>query len=91
MKYREAGQRYHKTTFRVSEKTITSIATLKKRELTRPKLGEGENIYGEKIKPWFEKDKVSIITVIIMQVPCYRGWLNLAGEAPPSLHEKNAH
>ena len=46
-----------------------------------PKLDEGQDIYGEKIKSWLEDAKINTLTVLIMQVPCCRGLLNLAMQA----------
>ncbi len=43
-----------------------------------PKLDENQDIYVEKIKCWFEEAKINTLTVLIMQVPCCRGLLNLA-------------
>jgi hypothetical protein len=34
-----------------------------------PKLDEGQDVYAEKIKSWFEKAKINTLTVLIMQVP----------------------
>ena len=38
-----------------------------------PKLDEGQDIYEEKIKSWFEDAKINTLTVMIMQVPCCMG------------------
>lgn len=46
-----------------------------------PKLDEGQDAYVEKIKSWFEDAKINTLTVMIMQVPCCMGLLNLAKEA----------
>jgi hypothetical protein len=46
-----------------------------------PKLDEGQDIYLEKIKSWFEDAKINTLTVLIMQVPCCMGLLNLAQQA----------
>lgn len=46
-----------------------------------PKLDEGQDIYLEKIKSWFEDAKINTLTVLIMQVPCCTGLLNLAKKA----------
>ena len=46
-----------------------------------PKLDESQNIYQEKIKAWFEDAKINTLTVLIMQVPCCMGLLNLAQQA----------
>ncbi len=46
-----------------------------------PKLDEGQDVYLEKIKSWLEDAKINTLTVLIMQVPCCRGLLNLAMQA----------
>ena len=46
-----------------------------------PKLDEGQDIYVEKIKGWFEEAKINTLTVLIMQVPCCTGLINLAQQA----------
>lgn len=46
-----------------------------------PKLDEGQDIYVEKIKAWFEEAKINTLTVLIMQVPCCMGLMNLAQQA----------
>ncbi|MBU2495124.1 MAG: 4Fe-4S binding protein [Candidatus Omnitrophica bacterium] len=46
-----------------------------------PKLDENQEIYLEKIRAWFEDAKINTLTVMIMQVPCCRGLLNLAQTA----------
>lgn len=46
-----------------------------------PKLDEGQDIYLEKIKSWFEDAKINTLTVLIMQVPCCMGLLSLAKKA----------
>jgi len=43
-----------------------------------PKLDEGQDVYVEKIKAWFEDAKINTLTVMIMQVPCCMGLLNIA-------------
>jgi hypothetical protein len=49
-----------------------------------PKLDEGQDIYLEKIKSWLEDAKINTLTVLIMQVPCCMGLLNLAQQAARS-------
>jgi len=49
-----------------------------------PKLDEGQDIYVEKIKSWLEDAKINTLTVLIMQVPCCTGLLNLAQQAAQS-------
>jgi hypothetical protein len=46
-----------------------------------PKLDEGQDIYQEKIKSWFEDAQINTLTVLIMQVPCCMGLLNLTQQA----------
>ena len=46
-----------------------------------PKLDEGQDVYVEKIKSWFEDAKINTLTVMIMQVPCCMGLLNIAKQA----------
>jgi hypothetical protein len=49
-----------------------------------PKLDEGQDVYTEKIKSWLEDAKINTLTVLIMQVPCCMGLLNLAQQAVQS-------
>ena len=49
-----------------------------------PKLDEGQDVYVEKIKSWLEDAKINTLTVLIMQVPCCTGLLNLAQQAAQS-------
>jgi hypothetical protein len=53
-----------------------------------PKLDEGQDIYVEKIKSWLEDAKINTLTVLIMQVPCCMGLLNLAKQAAESSKRK---
>jgi hypothetical protein len=46
-----------------------------------PKLDQGQDIYLEKIKSWFDEAKINTLTVLIMQVPCCTGLLHLAQQA----------
>lgn len=46
-----------------------------------PKLDEGQEVYIEKIRSWLEDARINTLTVLIMQVPCCRGLLNLAKQA----------
>ena len=43
-----------------------------------PKLDEGHDIYAAKIKSWLEDAQINTLTVLIMQVPCCRGLVQLA-------------
>ena len=49
-----------------------------------PKLDEGQDVYSAKIKSWLEDARINTLTVLIMQVPCCMGLLNLAQEAVQS-------
>ncbi|WP_309493631.1 hypothetical protein [Candidatus Hecatella orcuttiae] len=46
-----------------------------------PKLDEGQDVYVEKIKSWLEDAKINTLSVLIMQVPCCMGLVNLAQQA----------
>ena len=46
-----------------------------------PKLDEGQDVYLEKIKSLFDDAEINTLTVMIMQVPCCSGLLNLAMRA----------
>ena len=53
-----------------------------------PKLDEGQDIYQEKIKSWIDDAKINTLTVLIMQVPCCMGLLNLAQQAAKGAKRK---
>ena len=53
-----------------------------------PKLDQGQDIYLEKIKSWFDEAKINTLTVLIMQVPCCTGLLNLAQQAAEAATRK---
>ena len=53
-----------------------------------PKLDQGQDIYLEKIKSWFDEAKINTLTVLIMQVPCCGGLLNLAQQAADTAKRK---
>lgn len=53
-----------------------------------PKLDEGQEEYVEKIKAWLDDAKINTLTVLIMQVPCCMGLLNLAKQAAQSAQRK---
>jgi hypothetical protein len=53
-----------------------------------PKLDEGQDEYIEKIKSWFDDAKINTLTVLIMQVPCCRGLLEVAQEAASQAKRK---
>lgn len=46
-----------------------------------PKLDEDQDVYVEKIKSWFEDAKINTLTVLIMQVPCCGGLVEIAKRA----------
>ena len=46
-----------------------------------PKLDANQEVYMEKIQSWFEDSKINTLTVLIMQVPCCGGLLQLAKAA----------
>ena len=43
-----------------------------------PKLDSDQDVYVDKIRGLFEESKINTLTVVIMQVPCCRGLLQLA-------------
>ena len=53
-----------------------------------PKLDEGQQIYAEKIRSWFEDAKINTLTILIMQVPCCKGLVSLAQQALASSKRK---
>jgi len=53
-----------------------------------PKLDESQNTYVEKIKSWFDDAKINTLTVLIMQVPCCMGLVQLAKQALESSKRK---
>ncbi len=53
-----------------------------------PKLDEGQDVYVGKIKSWFEDTKINTLTVLIMQVPCCMGLVQLAKQALASSNRK---
>ncbi len=53
-----------------------------------PKLDEGQDIYMEKIKSWIDDAKINTLTVLIMQVPCCMGLLQLAQHAAEKAQRK---
>ncbi len=46
-----------------------------------PKLDEGQEVYVEKIRGWFDEAQIKSLTVLIMEVPCCRGLAQLAVQA----------
>ncbi len=53
-----------------------------------PKLDTGQEIYLEKIKSWIDDAKINTLTVLIMQVPCCMGLLQLAKQAVHTTERK---
>ncbi|NWF57715.1 MAG: 4Fe-4S ferredoxin [Syntrophaceae bacterium] len=53
-----------------------------------PKLDEGQDIYQQKIKSWIDDAQINTLTVLIMQVPCCMGLLNLAQQAAKEANRK---
>jgi len=53
-----------------------------------PKLDGGQDIYKEKITSWLDDAKINTLSVMIMQVPCCGGLLNLAKEAAEAAERK---
>ncbi len=53
-----------------------------------PKLDTDQEIYLEKIKAWFDDAQINTLTVLIMQVPCCTGLLNLAQQAAQAANRK---
>jgi len=51
------------------------------RNIFPTKLDEGQDVYVEKIKSLFEDAKINTLTVMIMQVPCCMGLVNLVRAA----------
>lgn len=46
-----------------------------------PKLDQEQKVYVEKIKSWFDDAEINTLTVMIMQVPCCTGLVQLAAQA----------
>ncbi len=46
-----------------------------------PKLDERQDVYAAKIKSWLEDAQINTLTVLIMQVPCCMGLVQLAKQA----------
>lgn len=46
-----------------------------------PKLDEGQEVYVEKVRGWFDEAQIKSLTVLIMEVPCCRGLAQLAVQA----------
>ncbi len=46
-----------------------------------PKLDSEQDIYRQKVLAWFDQAEINTLTVMIMQVPCCMGLLNLVQQA----------
>ncbi len=53
-----------------------------------PKLDQSHDAYVEKIKSLFDAAKINTLTVLIMEVPCCRGLLEMAKEAAAASQKK---
>jgi hypothetical protein len=53
-----------------------------------PKLDEGQDVYMEKISKMADEAKINTLTVIMMEVPCCRGLLQIAQTALQSAKRK---
>ena len=53
-----------------------------------PKLDSGQEIYLEKITSWIDDANIKSLNVLIMQVPCCMGLLNLAKQAVEKAERK---
>jgi hypothetical protein len=53
-----------------------------------PKLDVNQEIYLDKIKAWLDDAKINSLTVLIMQVPCCAGLLNLVRQAAQTASRK---
>jgi hypothetical protein len=53
-----------------------------------PKLDEGQDIYREKVKAWIDEAGINTLTVLIMEVPCCMGLLNLVRQAAGDCNRK---
>jgi hypothetical protein len=53
-----------------------------------PKLDQGMDSYVEKIRGWVDEAKINTLTVMIMEVPCCMGLLQMAKQAMQSAARK---
>ncbi|MCP4451504.1 MAG: 4Fe-4S ferredoxin [Planctomycetes bacterium] len=53
-----------------------------------PKLDEGQDVYVEKIKAWIDDAKINTLSVMIMEVPCCMGLVNLAKQGADAATRK---
>jgi hypothetical protein len=61
---------------------------LKGKAIAIPKLDEGQDVYVEKIRAWFDVAKINTLTVMIMEVPCCGGLSAIAQRALASAKRK---
>jgi ferredoxin len=53
-----------------------------------PKLDDGKEMYGEKIRALIDEARIATLTVVIMEVPCCRGLLRIARTAAAGAKRK---
>jgi hypothetical protein len=53
-----------------------------------PKLDDGQDSYVEKVRAWIDEAQINTLTVVIMQVPCCGGLLQMATRAAQSAGRK---
>ena len=53
-----------------------------------PKLDEGQEVYVEKIRSWMDDANINTLTIMIMQVPCCMGLVEVAREAARTAKRK---
>ncbi len=53
-----------------------------------PKLDDGQEVYIEKVTSWIDDANINSLTVMIMQVPCCRGLVNIATKGLESAKRK---
>jgi hypothetical protein len=53
-----------------------------------PKLDDGQDVYAEKVRTWIDEAQINTLTVIMMQVPCCSGLLNMALKAAAAAKRK---
>jgi hypothetical protein len=53
-----------------------------------PKLDDGQDVYVEKVTSWIDDANINSLTVMIMQVPCCRGLVNIARQAVEAAKRK---
>jgi len=53
-----------------------------------PKLDDGQEVYAQKIRAWIDEAEINTLTLMIMQVPCCGGLLNMAVQAAQSATRK---